>query len=126
MRSRTIMFIPDPFARRRVPLGVIVQHDDRVTFEPIPLPDDIEPTAAVIARMEAEELGERPDAERPDWLGPHVVYGPWHDPRKTLPREVFDALSRATDTPEMRAELEAALEEGRRTVENAWRYRRVA
>lgn len=113
MRSRTIIFIPDPFEKRRLPLGVIAQHGERVIFEPTPLPDDIERTAAEIARIEADNLRDEPSAERPEWLGPHVVYGPWHEPTKSLSLEVYEAVGRASDALELRAEIGALLVKGR-------------
>jgi hypothetical protein len=116
MRSRTVIFIPDPFEPRRLPLGVLVEHGGLVIFEPIPLPGDLDAGVFALAGLlNADLRREELHAERlPDSCGPHVMLGPWHGLLTSLPREVFDAIGRATDKTSFAADVEAALEEGRR------------
>ena len=41
MRTRTVLFIPDPFAPEPLPIAVIVEAHGRTVVEPIPVLADL-------------------------------------------------------------------------------------
>lgn len=111
-RSRTVLFIPDPFEVRRVPIAVLAEVGAVVLVEPVPLPD-MDPSLAWIARSALDDIREAPTFDvLPDGCGPHIVLGLVHEPLRTLPVEVFEALLRISEQTEAQAELQAALDKG--------------
>ncbi len=124
MKTRTVYFIIDPFEDTRCPIAVLAEIGGRVYAEPIPPPVGLVASARIVAEMAVADIREAPSMTTlPDSVGPQVVLGPMHEPLKSQPREVFDALLRLHELPEAKAEIDEALRKGRGDADAAWRAR---
>jgi hypothetical protein len=68
---RSVFFIPDPFASRRVPIAELAQEGNRMAVHRLPLPDGL-----TCVRMALEDIEETPSLEAlPEFVGPQIVFG---------------------------------------------------
>ena len=112
VRSRTVLYIPDPFAADPLPIAVVVEAYGRTVVEPIPVLADLSAGDRWCIGAALDDLREAPSVDvMPVGCGPQVVFGEVHDPFKSLPAPVFDALGRALNTPENAAAFRALVKE---------------
>ncbi len=110
MRTRTVLFIPDPFAPEPLPIAVVVEAHGRTVVEPIPVLADLDGLHRAFVSVSLDDLQRDPSMDRrSEGLGQQVVYGPIHDPFKSLPQPIYDAIGRVLDAPENVAALKASL-----------------
>lgn len=101
MRTRTVLFIPDPFAPEPLPIAVVVEAHGRTVVEPIPVLADLDGLHRAFVSVSLDDLQRDPSMDhRSEGLGQQVVYGPIHDPFKSLPRPIYDAIGRVLDGSE--------------------------
>ncbi len=110
MRTRTVLFIPDPFAPEPLPIAVIVEAHGRAVVEPIPVLADLDGLHRAFVSVSLDDLQRDPSMDRrSEGLGQQVVYGPIHDPFKSLPRPIYDAIGRVLDGSEEESSVAKAL-----------------
>jgi hypothetical protein len=111
VRTRTVLFIPDPFAPEPLPIAVVVEAHGRTVVEPIPVLADLEPAARWCIEVALGDLREAPSVDTlPVGCGPLVMFAPPGDPFKSLPQPIYDAIGRVLDAPENVAALKASLD----------------
>jgi hypothetical protein len=95
-----------------LPIAVVVEAHGRTVVEPIPVLADLDGLHRAFVSVSLDDLQRDPSMDRrSEGLGQQVVYGPIHDPFKSLPQPIYDAIGRVLDAPENVAALKASLDQ---------------